>query len=67
MKKEMHISLFIGLTKFKVRNTVLFYVCNLQNKYNPNRNHPYHYFSGLFTFRNDALGNFSKSHLHILF
>jgi len=38
----MHIFLFIGMTKFKVRNTVLFYVCNIQNKYNPNRNHTYH-------------------------
>jgi hypothetical protein len=57
----MHISLFIGLTKFKVRNTVLFYVCDIQIKYNPNRNHyPYHYVSGLFTFRNHALGNFQE-------
>jgi hypothetical protein len=63
----MHISLFIGLTKLKVRNAVLFDVCNIQNKYNPNRNHPYHYVSGLFTFRNHALGNFSRSHLHLLF
>jgi len=63
----MHISLFIGLTKYKVRNKVLFYVCNIQNKYNPNRNHPYHYVSSLFTFRNHALGNFSRSNLYILF
>ena len=50
MIKEMHLLLFIGLTKFKVRNTVLFYVCNIKNKYKPNRNHPYHYLSGFFYF-----------------
>ena len=63
----MHISLFIGLTKYKVRNKVLFYVCNIQNKYNPNRNHPYHYVSSLFTFPNHALGNFSRSNLYIYY
>jgi len=60
----MHISLFKGLTKSKVRNIVLFYVCNIQNNYNPNRNHPYHRFSSLFIFCNHALGHFSRSHLH---